>query len=254
MIVLAEKTIHLTFLDDGTPYEAVQETWENTKYTLSDADQKVTQTSAGSFTQFPLRLAWAITIHKSQGLSFDKAVIDVASAFAHGQTYVALSRCRTLEGLILKEKIDSKNIITDPSVTAFMKKAQVEIPNTHTLKESLIVEEKETLIVAFDFNPIIAASNHLNLVIHELVPSTVVLNDKISETHQLLATKIAPIGNRFIRQELSTPNATLAVLNNRLTKAADYFFTAPYRVTGAYHRSAPITSWRTVSFRLFPNP
>ena len=132
---ISGETIKVTFIDDGSAFEVAQETWENNKYALSETDQKVTQTSAGSFTQFPLRLAWAITIHKSQGLTFDKAVIDVGAAFAHGQTYVALSRCRTLEGLILNKKVNAKNIITDPSVSAFMKKAQAHIANEQTLAE-----------------------------------------------------------------------------------------------------------------------
>ena len=74
-----------------------------------------------AFTQMPLRLAWAITIHKSQGLTFEKAIIDAQGAFAHGQTYVALSRCKSLEGLVLKSKIHSNQIINDQQVTSFTK-------------------------------------------------------------------------------------------------------------------------------------
>lgn len=218
-------TIRLTFLDDGSPFEASQEVWENTKYALSETDQKVTQTNAGSFTQFPLRLAWAITIHKSQGLTFDKAVIDVGGAFAHGQAYVALSRCRTLGGLVLKEKVDTKNIITDPLVAAFMKKAQAQIPNRSTLNESIIAIEMETLIAVFDFRPIVASLNHLNAVLKELLPTVAPINEKTTAIAQLLQTKVSPIGERFIRQELqSAPKGpVLAHLKERLAKAAAYF-------------------------------
>lgn len=222
---IAGETIRLTFLDDESTFEATQETWENTKYALSETDQKVTQTSAGSFTQFPLRLAWAITIHKSQGLTFDKAVIDVGAAFAHGQTYVALSRCRTLSGLILKEKVELKNIITDPSVAAFMKKAQAQLPDQSTLENAISAIEMELLIEAFNFAPIHAAWNHLKLVLTTILPAATVLQEKVKESQQLLATKIEPIGQRFIRQELQTNQgkSTLALLKDRLNKAAGYF-------------------------------
>jgi ribosomal protein S6 len=218
------EAINLTFIDDGSSFEAIPEIWENTKYALSDNDQKVTQTSAGSFTQFPLRLAWAITIHKSQGLTFDKAVIDVGAAFAHGQTYVALSRCRTLSGLILKEKVDAKNIITDPSVSAFMKKAQAQIPDLKTLEDSLGALEIGILVENFDFSLINAAWKHLKSVILELLPVNVALSEKIKQTEQLLGAKLSPIGQRFIRQELKTIELkSLEALKVRFAKAAGYF-------------------------------
>ncbi|MEZ4916036.1 MAG: helicase C-terminal domain-containing protein [Chitinophagales bacterium] len=75
----------------------------------------------GSFQQYPIRLAWAITIHKSQGLTFEKAIVDVEKSFAAGQAYVALSRCTDLEGLILKSKIQKSNVIVDSRIVAFHK-------------------------------------------------------------------------------------------------------------------------------------
>jgi hypothetical protein len=216
------EVINLTFLDDNSEFEATQEIWENTKYALSANDEKVTQTSAGTFTQFPLRLAWAITIHKSQGLSFDKAVIDVGAAFAHGQTYVALSRCRTLDGLILKEKVEPKNIITDPSVAAFMLRAQMEIPTEQTLTSAQLAVEMEVISTVFDFTTVHATWDFFNTVLTELAPTTPLLSDKIEEAQKLLITKLTPIGARFIRQELSV-QSPLTILKARLVKAAAYF-------------------------------
>lgn len=222
---ISGETIQLTFLDDGSTFEANQEIWENTKYTLSDNDQKVSQSSAGSFSQFPLRLAWAITIHKSQGLTFDKAVVDVGAAFAHGQTYVALSRCRNLDGLILKEKVAIKNIITDPSVAAFMAKAQAQYPDQTQLETAQAKLALDTLIESFDFTAITMAWAHWQAVLTELWPSAPTLHEKLKTTQLLLQTKISPIGERFIRQELKslTGQGDLEQLNSRLSKAAAYF-------------------------------
>jgi hypothetical protein len=94
--------------------------WENTKYVLDENTKEIREEIEGTFSQFPLRLAWAITVHKSQGLTFDHAVLDINSSFAHGQTYVALSRCRTLEGMVLAHPLTSNSVITDMSVNAYV--------------------------------------------------------------------------------------------------------------------------------------
>ncbi|MEJ5995661.1 HRDC domain-containing protein [Pedobacter sp. Du54] len=225
VVSISGNSIKVTFNDDGTAFEALLETWDNTKYTLSETDQKIIQTSAGSFTQFPLRLAWAITIHKSQGLTFDKAVIDVGAAFAHGQTYVALSRCRNLEGMILKEKVDVKNIITDPSVTNFMKKAQQQVPSQKTIAHSLANKEIESLIECFEFTSIRAAWAHLQVIIIQLFPNEKLIIEIVAATQDLLNIKIDAIAQQFIRKELKPINETtlLKSMNNRLGKASGYF-------------------------------
>ena len=98
-------TDKITVNCDGDEIEVFEETWENTKYTLNRSDEKLEQKILGRFIQYPLRMAWAITIHKSQGLTFEKVMIDAASSFSSGQVYVALSRCTSLEGIVLLSKI-----------------------------------------------------------------------------------------------------------------------------------------------------
>jgi hypothetical protein len=95
--------------------------WRNVRYTLDEGKDKINENIIGSFEQYPLRLAWAVTIHKSQGLTFDKCAIDAADCFAGGQLYVALSRCRTLQGIILLTKVPQRAIITDNNIVTYYK-------------------------------------------------------------------------------------------------------------------------------------
>ncbi|MBP93102.1 MAG: helicase [Flavobacteriaceae bacterium] len=113
-----------------------QEVWDNINYSVNKETNAITEDKIGSFSQIPLRLAWSITIHKSQGLTFEKAIIDAQGAFAHGQTYVALSRCKSLEGLVLKSKITSNQIISDNHVISFNESAIENQPDETVLELS----------------------------------------------------------------------------------------------------------------------
>jgi len=137
--------------DDDFNINVTPEIWENINYSVDAETKAITEEKIGSYTQMPLRLAWSITIHKSQGLTFEKAIIDAQGAFAHGQTYVALSRCKTLEGLVLKSKIHSSQIISDGNVTSFNEKAEQNAPDQNILENSKKNFQLDLIAEVFDF-------------------------------------------------------------------------------------------------------
>lgn len=123
-VVTADKYLVEVEVDNGlekTIYKVDKATWENTKYGLDSNSKKITPRCTGKFTQYPLKLSWAVTIHRSQGQTFDNVAINFGwGSFAHGQTYVAFSRCRTLNGIKLLTKLSRNGIIMDPEVLTFM--------------------------------------------------------------------------------------------------------------------------------------
>lgn len=136
--------------------------WENTRYTLNPTTREIETDVQGTFSQLPLRLAWAITIHKSQGLTFDHAIIEANQSFAPGQVYVALSRCRTLEGMVLAAQISPQAIINDERVDSYIGQQESEarrsIGQLPSLKEEYY---RHLLLELFDFKNVLYGQEHM---------------------------------------------------------------------------------------------
>ena len=135
--------------------------WENIKYTVNPETKEIQEEVIGKFKQFPLKLAWAITIHKSQGLTFERAVIDAQSAFTHGQIYVALSRCKSFEGMILSSPLPSHGIEPDGAVLDYLETARQNPPSETGLTSARIVFQQQLLLECFNFGSLYNRLNYL---------------------------------------------------------------------------------------------
>jgi hypothetical protein len=159
---IAGKEVFVKCPGDSREIPVEPATWENIRYSLDPETREITENKIGKFVQYPLKPAWAITIHKSQGLTFDRAIIDAAAAFAHGQVYVALSRCRTFAGLVLSSPIALRAVKSDPTVLDFVKQACENPPSPARLQAEKIAHQQRLLLECFDFG-------HLRFRLHRLL-------------------------------------------------------------------------------------
>lgn len=214
---------------DGLTVELEYEEWTNSKYVLDPATNAIAEQVEGTFGQIPLRPAWAITIHKSQGLTFERAIVDAEASFAHGQVYVALSRCKSLEGMVLSSRLTPQSIVTDTSIAAFMRQAEanaVDEERLSRLKAGFYLEQLRSL---FDFGTL---GRHLHTLmrffeehLYRTYPQSVAA---LAEHLSLFDAEVADVARKFVsRVELQaglgsaiSADAALAV---RIRKGAAYF-------------------------------
>jgi hypothetical protein len=150
-----EDDIYVEMADSGEKYKLEKEQWDNKRYKVNPGTKELDEEVIGTFCQYPVKLAWAVTVHKSQGLTFDKAVIDVGSAFAPGQVYVALSRLRSLDGLVLKTRIEPAVINSDALVVEFSSKKGLQGELTDMLREKQSQYAMHLIENNFDFSQLV---------------------------------------------------------------------------------------------------
>lgn len=236
--------VHCEGDDDAIVVEAL--TWENINYKLNPVTNDIEEEVVGSFVQHPLRLAWAITIHKSQGLTFERAIIDAQAAFAHGQTYVALSRCKTLEGLVLSSRISPNAIICDYEVSKFNNEVEKNQPDQNVLNLSKQSFQLELIADLFNYKQLSYRLQHLEKLIDDNFGSA---HGTLAETLESVMKNVLPevtgVATRFMVQvtELlkSHPDMeTNQALQERMMKAAKYFYD--------YHANKIINPLKSSSF------
>jgi tRNA uridine 5-carbamoylmethylation protein Kti12 len=214
---------------DDHPIRVEPAVWQNMRYTLDEETKEIGETVIGTFTQYPLRLAWAVTIHKSQGLTFDRAIIDARDAFAHGQVYVALSRCRTLGGLVLSSRIGQRSIIEDPVVSGFVSETGQNPPDGKLLEESKRAYRKMLLTELFDFTPLLRNVSYCLKVVNDHHGSLLGHPQQMFENvRSAINTDLIEVAEKFTPQLnalliRATDDESDNRLQDRIMKAAEFF-------------------------------
>ena len=224
------KHICVRGIDDNVEIEVEPDVWTNARYVIDKETKEIREDIEGEFRQYPLRLAWAITVHKSQGLTFDRAVLDVNAAFASGQVYVALSRCRSLEGLVLTAPLSPSSVKTDLLVTDYMN-AELEQAQ-HTAGHLSTLERDYYLLMLtelFSFKTLEADFHRmLRLIDEHLYKVYPLLLKMYKQADGRFSKEITAVAATFYRQYstlvIDSPDYTTnELLAERIHKAATYF-------------------------------
>ena len=224
-----DKNFFVRAKDTGAVIKVEPEQWENTRYVIDERTNEITEEVDGTFSQFPVKPAWAITVHKSQGLTFDRAIIDVQRAFTHGQTYVALSRCRTLEGMVLSAPLPASAIIRDGAVDDYVNRAAEHMPTSDQIVQLQRDYYLAVVSELFDFRPLMDSfSRMLDMLMGHFRRSYPKLIVEYKARLATIKDQLYSVAERFKLQYNQVVISTAdyqrdAHLQERLTKGAAYF-------------------------------
>ncbi len=226
---IKDKVIFVKSKGDPAPISVGMSEWNNIKYTIDEETKEIHEDVIGTFVQYPLKLAWAITIHKSQGLTFEKAIINANAAFAHGQVYVALSRCKTLDGLVLSTPISLKSIISDSAISEFNTNIEQHPTDEKQLAEARHSYQREIVTELFDFVPINRQLYYCIKILKEHKSSIVgTLYEDFIQIADIIKTEIMEVSDKFHTQLSGLIETNYDLENNepvqeRIKKASVYF-------------------------------
>jgi hypothetical protein len=222
-------TIDVLCPGDSSKITVEKTTWENIEYSVDPGTAEISQKVVGTFLQYPLKLAWAITIHKSQGLTFDKAIIDAQAAFAFGQVYVALSRCRTFEGMVLSSPLTPFAVKTDPTVQGFLSGATDKPLSQERLKVAKSRYQQDLILDCFSLERLGRLLGRLSTILRVNAEAIQLPGEiDVNAIGQRVDAEICEVGEKFKRQlkgmfpDCEEPVADPAVLE-RLIRASVYF-------------------------------
>ena len=224
VVELEDNNVYVTCDGEDDPIQVNYETWENNTFSYNRKENSVDVKTIGTFTQLPLRLAWAITIHKSQGLTFQKVAIDAANSFTSGQVYVALSRCTSLDGIVLLSPINSNSIMVDSRIQRFSKNNF----NENLLPDFVNRKKRDTLcnmlIKLFSFNLLEVAVLDLKGYVTEFRADFSDYTPEMVENILSIVQDLSDVGTRFAVQLRKITNANdFSLLNSRVNDAKKYF-------------------------------
>lgn len=195
-----ENKILVSFPDEKDLMLLERETWKNVRFRYDNEEDEINEEELGNFQQYPIRLAWAVTIHKSQGLTFEKAIVDAGQSFAPGQVYVALSRLTNLHGLVLRSKIQSESIMTDERILEFAQNEESEDRLQMVLEDSQKIFTEQSLLQAYDWDKLTDGWQlHIEEFNHRTIPDQGDAVALSKEIHNALL-KQEGIARTFIKQ------------------------------------------------------